>query len=927
MRARRFDPRVAGSRSRAGSVVFRHLTLRVGTRIGHFEVTGLLGVGGMGQVYRATDTKLRRDVALKILPEQFATDPERLSRFEREAHALAALNHSGIAAIHGIEEFEGTLALVLELVSGPTLEDRIARRPIPVAEALRLAIGIAAAVEAAHDRGIIHRDLKPANIKIRDDGAVKVLDFGLAKALSSAGGQAQVLASEDPTQAATAPGLILGTAAYMSPEQARGEPVDERTDVWAFGCILFEMLTGEPPFGRARLTDILANVLKGEPDYSALPGDTPPLTRRLVRRCLEKDRRQRLRHIGDARADLSDSLELRDAASGSTSGAASAVESAKRQRTTQRRALVAGALVATAAVAGLAGWLIAPRLAPATSKSAVVSFEIGDVSLSSVFPPSFAVSPDGTRIVYPSPRGFIQRSLRHADQVQARWEPHAIEYPFFSPDGEWIGAFTTPRNTTLTRVSVRGGAPTVIADIGVDAWVHGGSWGSDDRIVFATTLGLHRVAAGGGKPELFVTPDPDQQELHFWAPEILPGGGTVLFTVIPRDPKAAPRVVALDLVSLERKTVLTEGAAARYAPTGHLVYVVRGRLQAVAFDAKALETRGDPQTVLDGEVLGSNFELSDKGTLVYHPAVPAEGAEVLVWVDRDGRQEQITAPAGSWIYPRISPDGKRVASDRWLKEGRDIYIWDLERQSLSRLTDDPSQDVFPHWSADGSRLFFSSNRSGAAFDLYSRAADGTGSDELVFESDLEKMLGGGLTPDGAQLVVMQSGSGGRFDIAAVDVEEPRLVRVLLATKASESSPSVSPDGRWVAYTSDDEGLVEVFVAPFPEMDQRRWQISSGGGDTPLWSAKGDEIFFRGPSGSMMAAQVTLTPTFAHGTGTELFSNPSNGDYQLGCCGRSYDVSPIGRRFLMAKAPDRSRDRRLVVVTNWFEELQAKVPVG
>ena len=395
----------------------------------------------MGQVYRATDTKLRRDVALKILPDQFATDPERLSRFEREAHALAALSHSGIAAIHGIEEFDGTLALVLELVSGPTLEDRIARRPMPLEEALRIAIGIAAAVEAAHERGIIHRDLKPSNIKIRDDGTVKVLDFGLAKALSGAGRNPTAVAAEDPTQAATAPGLILGTAAYMSPEQARGEPVDERTDVWAFGCILFEMLTGDPPFGRARLTDILANVLKGEPDYSALPPDTPPLTRRLVRRCLEKDRRERLRHIGDARADLRDSLELRDAASASTSGAASAVESGSgsARRRSAGRSSQERCSPPPPSPLSRPGWSRrVSRRRLRTRKWS--SFEIGDVS--------------------PSPRrqSAEHRHLPRRDAHRVRESPgnhsalsaacgsgagagELTQCPFFSPDGEWIGSF------------------------------------------------------------------------------------------------------------------------------------------------------------------------------------------------------------------------------------------------------------------------------------------------------------------------------------------------------------------------------------------------------------------------------------------------------------------------------------------------------
>jgi hypothetical protein len=439
------------------------------------------------------------------------------------------------------------------------------------------------------------------------------------------------------------------------------------------------------------------------------------------------------------------------------------------------------------------------------------------------------------------------------------------------------------------------------------------------------------LAASGGKAELLVAPEPEKGELSYSQPVFLPGGGTVLFTIAPRDPKASYKVAALDLESRERTTIVTGGAAPRYSPTGHLLYVAGGRLHAVAFDADTLTTRGDPQIVVDGEVMRGNFDLSDNGTLVYQRASKGTGAaEILVWVGRDGRQEPLPDAPSGWSFPVISPDGKRVTAERWPAEGRDIYVWDLERRSMSRVTDNPAEEIRPHWSADGSRIFFASNRTGP-FNIYSRAADGTGSDELVFASDVWT-VGAGLTPDGAQLFAHKLEPS--VDIIAIDLEPPHDARYLLATSADESSPSVSPDGRWVAYASDHEGHSEIYVGPFPDMGARRWKISTSGGGLPFWSPKGDEIFFRGPTGSMMSAQVTLEPTFAPGKVTELFPNPSPEKYGVGAGTRDYDVSLDGR-FLMkrrvspAASPtegESPRGERLVVVLDWFDELKAKVPV-
>jgi serine/threonine-protein kinase len=454
-----------------------------------------------------------------------------------------------------------------------------------------------------------------------------------------------------PTRTATAPGLILGTPAYMSPEQARGEPVDGRTDVWAFGCILFEMLTGRRPFAGHLSTDILANVLKEQPDFSALPEDTPELTRRLLRRCLEKDPRERLRHIGDARADLRESL-LPSGSADPTRATPTGGPRERRPRSMRRAALAAAALAATAAGAGLAGWLAASRDAAPVPQPGRVTFEIHDIDgvggLAS--PRQIAISPDGSRVLHQR-GGITLRSLEHSNSVQARWDGNSA---FFSPDGESIGF------EGLNRVSVRGGTPTRVAAIEYTRF-YGATWGPQDRIVVASDRGLHSVSAGGGPVELLVSPDPDQRELFFTSPEILPSGKTVLFTVVPRDSSASPHVAAFDFGSRQRRVVLPLGEGARYSPTGHLLYVADGRLHAVAFDPDTLETRGEAQAVLDERVARANFDVSHTGTLVYEPLKEGPPA-LLVWVDRDGRQEPISAP-GSWVYPRLSPDGKRVAGD------------------------------------------------------------------------------------------------------------------------------------------------------------------------------------------------------------------------------------------------------------------------
>ena len=614
------------------------MALSPGTKIGHYDVTALLGEGGMGQVWQATDTQLGRQVALKILPDAFAADPDRLARFTREAQILASLNHPNIAQIHGIEEAEGTRALVLELVEGPTLADRIAKGPIPLDEALPIAKQIAEALEAAHEAGVIHRDLKPANIKVREDGTVKVLDFGLAKALA---GDAGSDPSESPTvtAAGTREGVILGTAAYMSPEQARGRPLDKRTDIWSFGCVLFEMLTGQPVFSSETVSDTIANVLDRQPRWGALPAGTPAAVRKLLRRCLDKERKERLQHIGDARVEIRDAL---DGTSAVETAAVPTAHSVGRSRTSMWLAVVV-----TVLLAGWGGWFANSRVG-SDVELPIVRFEIPAGLAIGPLGGTIAISPDGTHILQ---RGMgSPLSLRSMDQSDiVRELVQQGDGPFFSPDGNWVGFF----DAGLSRMPTSGGAPSIIAEFG--ARDLGASWGSDETIVFATTVGLYRVTATGGEPELLAAPRSEHGELAYAWPDLLPGGNVALFTIVSEGPTRGADIAALDLGTGELTVVLRGGSRARYVATGHLVYVEGARLHAVAFDPTTQKVGGEPAQMLTEEVAfgqrgGAQFDISQTGTLVYLPAREAGGPGGAVTAERSRARTSDTI-AGS---PRTS---------------------------------------------------------------------------------------------------------------------------------------------------------------------------------------------------------------------------------------------------------------------------------
>jgi Tol biopolymer transport system component len=893
------------------------MSLAPGTRLGAYEVIGLIGAGGMGEVYRARDTRLNRDVAIKVLPDAFASDADRLARFKREAQVLASLNHPNIASIYGIEE--NVRALILELVDGPTLADRIAHGPIPLDEALPIARQIADALEAAHEHGIIHRDLKPANIKVTPDGHVKVLDFGLAKAVaetSSVRLQADLSASPTITSPAmTHGGMILGTAAYMSPEQARGKPIDRRTDMWAFGCVLFEMLTGARTFEGEEVSDTLAEILKSEPDFKKLPRETPPAIVRLLRRCLAKDRKARLSDAGVARIEIDD--------------ARSAVAwDPQIPVTTRPRTRLAGAVVLTAIVTAAIAAAVAIGLRPDPPRP-VRRFAITvapDIQLAGGGRRWLAVSPDGSRLVYGA-NGHLQ--MRPLDSLETTEIPetNGATQPFFSPDGRWIGFW---QNGQLKKWELSGGPTMRVCTIPLP-W--GATWEADGAIWFAKASdGIWKVPADGGEPVQVIAMDTKKEETAE-SPQPLPGGDAVLFTLnsaalakSTRDQIESAQLVVQSLRTGARTTIGSGGADGRYLPSGHIVYMRQGTLVSVPFDLLRLAVTGPTVTVAEQILQGSpgggigrggrstagQFTLSSEGTLAYVPQATVASERTLVWVDRQGKETPITAPPRAYVYPRISPDGTRIALDV-RDENQDIHVWDISRAILTRLTFDPGPDIGPVWSPDGRRIAFT----GVGRGVFSHASDGSGAPQSLLQEKTLLYMPTTFTPDGTRLI-LNDNQGAVFDIRMLAVGTDTAPQALLATSFNEQNASFSSDGRWMAYQSNESGPPEIYVRPFPDVQAGRWQISSSSGTRPTW--RGREIFYMGPAGSMMSVQVNTEKGFTHGNAAKLFA----GAYLATVTGRTYDVSADGQRFVMIKTGGgKIGSVQIVVVQNWLEELNAR----
>ncbi len=679
------------------------MTIAPSTKLGSYEITGAIGAGGMGQVYEAHDTKLGRDVAIKVLPEAFAHDPERLARFQREAKMLAALNHPNIATIYGLEQSNGTSYLVMELVSGETLAERVKREgAIPAEEALTIGKQIAEALEAAHEKGIIHRDLKPANVKVTPEGKVKVLDFGLAKAFSGDASSDDPSNSPTLSMAATMHGVILGTAAYMSPEQARGKAVDKRTDIWAFGCVLYELLAGKPAFTGEDTTEILAAVVMKEPAFDALPAKIPSAIRTLLGRCLRKDRRQRISDATDVRIEIEDAI-----AAPKDSGATEAVPAS----TSKLLLAVAAATTIIAVITSWALWRSTRPIEQALRPLVRLEVDLGPgVSLGSQLGSQAGadaiISPDGTRMVYVSKRGLFTRRLDQSNATELAGTQGAFA-PFFSPDGQWVAFFAAGR---LKKISVEGGAAIPLCDTG-GGNDRGGSWGDDGNIIVTLTANgaLSRIPSAGGTPTP-VTELAQGEASHRW-PQILPGGNAVLFTASTLSPGVDGNIEVMSLADHRRKTLQRGGTFGRYLPSGHLVYMSRGTIFAVPFDLEKLEVRGTPSPVLDQvsySIFGSaQFAFSRDGTLVYRSA-GGNGLLTAQWLDGAGKTQPLLAKPGVYSRPRLSPDGRRLGLEVTEGSGLDVWVDDWQRDTMTRLTFVANGVVMnPVWSPDGRYIVFS----------------------------------------------------------------------------------------------------------------------------------------------------------------------------------------------------------------------------
>jgi serine/threonine protein kinase len=889
----------------------------IGRTLGHYRILSKLGEGGMGEVYRAHDDRLDRYVAIKVLPEAFSHDEERLARFEREAKLLASLNHPNIATLHGLEEDDGRRFLVMEVVEGESLAGVLTRGAIPVDEAPSAALQIAKALEAAHEHGIVHRDLKPANVMVDPDGVVKVLDFGLAKAWLDNESEDDLTHSSTLTAHRTADGVILGTAAYMSPEQARGKPVDKRSDIWAFGVVLFEMLTATRPFAGDTVTDILAAIIKEDPEWESLSANTPWPVHGLLRRCLEKEPRQRLRDIGEARIVLQD-LEARGVSDGDD-------EPTGRSRAPKR---LGGALSwLFAGVAGVAavalGWL-AFQPEPSRAPMRLAVDLPPDHSLAMAFSNSLAVSPDGSHLVFVASRDGSrpQLFLRELGRFGTVSIPgtQGADGPFFSPDGQWIAFFA---DNTLRKVSLLGGAPLDICE--TPQTNPGGAWGADGTIVFSTDhFGLMRVPASGGEAEQLTAPQFAAGELgHAW-PGFLPDGQHLVFTV---GSTRGPHIALLGLETREWREVVAGGGAARYLPTGHLLYARTGGLMAVDFDPDRPELSGEPFPILEEIYSGpgqkgfglSAFTVSETGVLVFIPGGAAAAETRLVWVDRQGRSTPLAADPGSYEWPRLSPDGGRVAvTERTANGAIDIWVLGIERGTRSRLTSD-GIGILPTWAPSGNTLFFGSTAGGpGAVNIYRMPTNGVGEPEHLLASEYSRfpMV---VTADGRSLLFVEWHPETARDIWMMTLGGDRSAEPILATRFDEYRPMLSPNERWLAYVSDESGRYEVYVRSWPE-GTSRMLISARGGTDPVWSSNGRELFYRNGE-AMMAVPVETGVSFTAGTPELLFE----GRFKLGVHGSlSYDVSADGRFLMIERSREETTDR-LHLVLNWFEELKRLAP--
>ena len=879
----------------------------------------------MGQVFRATDSKLKRQVAIKTLSPSFAADHDRLARFQREAEVLAALNHPHIAGIYGLEERDGVFALVIELVEGEDLAERIARGAMPIDEALPIAKQIAAALEAAHEQGIIHRDLKPANIKVRSDGTVKVLDFGLARIVDAGGAGAAVKSGateNSPTMtspAMTQAGMILGTAAYMAPEQARGRVVDKRADIWAFGVVLYEMLTGQRAFPGEDVTDTLAAVVRGEPDWTLLPPHLSPTLVTYLKRCLHKDPTQRIPDFAVIRLALDGAFE--------TGAPQTTLPAVAAPRSVVARAMPAVAAVLLVAL-GIALWAPWRSEIPADRPLMRLDVDMGEgVSFGSMAGADTIISPDGTRIAYVSHRKLFTRGLDEVRAVELAGTDGAYA-PFFSPDGEWLAFFTSGK---LKKVPVAGGVVVDLCDAGRISTA-GGSWGEDGNIIAALSAGagLMRIPSTGGDPTP-VTERP-QGGSHRW-PQVLPGGKAVVFTEATASSSAVEEfsIEAISLADQRRKTLVRGGTFGRYLPvsngTGYLVYLSKGILFAVPFEPGTLELLGTPSPVLediaDGRFGSAQFDVARNGTLVYRgDRQSGEDLVTVQWLDAAGKTEPLLVKPGRYRWPRLSPDGQRLA----MMEGTDVVVYDPRRDTTTRVEGYPTT-LGPIWSPDSRYILYQ-----AQGIRYVRA-DGAGTpQQLMAETVSTDPFS--FTPDGKRLAYSQRNPGQNdlsydiwtisIDSAAAGLQAGKPER-FLQSPADEFSPAFSPDGRWLAYLSNESGKYEVWVRAFPDKGGK-WQISNEGGGNPVWSPNGRELFFRGEDNRIMAATYTATGDSFAPDKPRPWSEKQLADIAMAASILTFDLAPDGKRVAALMPVATPGQSHVTFLLNFGDELRRKMPV-
>jgi serine/threonine protein kinase/Tol biopolymer transport system component len=827
----------------------------IGSRLAHYDVTAHLGSGGFGDVYQANDTKLGRSVAIKLLPEAFSHDAERVARFKREAKILASLNHPNIAAIYGFEESSGHNFLVMEFVPGETLAGRIRLGPMRLEEALGIATQITDALEHAHEKTVIHRDLKLANIKITPEGVVKVLDFGLAKALAPEPADVDLLNSPTLSAMATQKGVILGTAAYMSPEQAKGREADRRADIFAFGAVLYEMLTGRQAFDGEDVQEILARVIEREPDWTLLPPDVPPRVRDLLRACLQKDRKKRRQTATDVRIDIEQAL-----AEPKPSVAAMPVAEPPRGERLGRIMFAAAVLVAV--VLAIPTVLYLRQTSPPEMRLQIVT-------PSTPAPLEFALSPDGRHIVFvASAEGPKRLWLRALDKTDA--QPLAgtdgAEYPFWSPDGRSIGFFTSNK---LFRIDISGGPPQFLTN----AVGRGGSWNADGTILFGGTTGnpMSRIAASGGDPVAITRLDPPRQAGHRF-PQFLPDGRHFLFYA--QGSMEAQGIYLGPLDGGEPKRLTAADTAGAFLPPDWIVFVRQGALVARRLDIARGELMGDPVTLADPvgydvALSFGGFSVSADGRVAYRAG--DAGRRQLTWFDRTGKAVGVAGEPGANLLntPELSPDGRRVAVSRVIQNNGDIWLMDLVRSGFTRFTFDPALNYNPLWSPDGTRVAFSSNRK-ASFNLHLMPSSGAGIEELLLETPTNKQPLD-WSKDGRFLLYVDLEPKTARDLWTLEMTgSERKSRVLINTPFEERNGQFSPDGRWVAYETNESGQFEIVVQPFPE-PTGKWQVSTNSGTQPRWRADGKEIYFIAPDGKLMAAPVTVSgSTFEAGTPVALF---------------------------------------------------------